>query len=198
MSSAFSDVSALSPKWRHALVARLLRSIAMAYGVGTDFGRDEIGQVDPDWSGAATPLRALLAAIAGDKQATQDTSAADIENWEGDWETLRSHEDRLCAEPDLCDRVFASKHEAFTAAYALATANTIPTPVQGARAQTRWSGRERRPEAYSARSTSPSVSISTRSLRSSSRTRSVAVSTFFRITTRSMRTTSFVITSRSS
>jgi len=46
---SINDVSALSPEWRHALVARLLRSIAMAYGVGTDLGRDEIGQVDLDW-----------------------------------------------------------------------------------------------------------------------------------------------------
>ncbi len=128
---SINDVSALSPEWRHALVARLLRSIAMAYGVGTDFSRDEIGQVDPDWSGAATPLRALLTATAGDKQAAQDTStAADIESWEGDWETLRGYEDRLCAEPDLCDRVFASKHEAFAAAYALATADITPTRLQ--------------------------------------------------------------------
>lgn len=127
---SIDDVSALSPEWRHALVARLLRSIAMAYGVGTDLGRDKIGQVDPDW-GAATPLRDLLTATAGAEQAAQDTStAADIGSWEGDWETLRGYEDRLCAEPDLCDRVFASKHEAFAAAYALATADITPTRLQ--------------------------------------------------------------------
>jgi len=103
----------------------------MAYGVGTDYGRDEIGQIDPDWSGAATPLRALLTATAGAKRAAPDIStAADIESWEGDWEELHGHEDRLCAEPDLCDRVFASKHEAFAAAYALATADITPTRLQ--------------------------------------------------------------------
>jgi hypothetical protein len=36
-SFSVEDVSGLSDQWRYALVARLIRSIAMAYGVSTDY-----------------------------------------------------------------------------------------------------------------------------------------------------------------
>lgn len=61
---SIDDVSRLSPEWRFALVARLLRSIAMAYGVGTDYAWDGIGQLDPHISNASIQLRKLLEATA--------------------------------------------------------------------------------------------------------------------------------------
>ena len=60
---SINDASALPPEWRCALVARLLRTIAMAYGAGTDYREDAIGQVSLDSDAAATHLRKLLRAI---------------------------------------------------------------------------------------------------------------------------------------
>ena len=58
---SIDDVAGLSSEWRSALVARLLRSIAMAYGVGTDYASDEIGDIkSDDRSTAAMPLREIL------------------------------------------------------------------------------------------------------------------------------------------
>jgi hypothetical protein len=116
------DIADLSPEWRHALIARLLRSIAMAYGVGTDYARDAIGEVNLDRTAAVTPVRELLAAIA--RGSHQDEPAnerhADLGDWTGDVEELRGQEDRLATDEDLCNRVFASKSEAFTTGLALA------------------------------------------------------------------------------
>jgi hypothetical protein len=61
---SIDDVSVLAPEWRHALVARLIRSIAMAYGVGTDYAEDRIGHIANDADAASTPLRAILASLA--------------------------------------------------------------------------------------------------------------------------------------
>lgn len=46
-------------------------------------------------------------------------AVANLENWTGDVEDLDGHEDELGIDPDLCERVFASKHEAFTAGFGL-------------------------------------------------------------------------------
>lgn len=56
------DPSGLTPEWRIALLARLLRTIAMAYGLRTDYD-DQIGMVILDDDAAATPLRQIIAAF---------------------------------------------------------------------------------------------------------------------------------------
>lgn len=61
---SIADISALATEWRYALTARVIRSIAMAYGVGTDYSTDEIGEVDcADTSAAGTVVRKLLQAV---------------------------------------------------------------------------------------------------------------------------------------
>jgi hypothetical protein len=54
----------LPDRWRFATVARLIRSIALAYGVGTDLGRDEVGTITQAPDALATPLRELVNAAA--------------------------------------------------------------------------------------------------------------------------------------
>jgi hypothetical protein len=54
------EVAELSPEWRLAYVARLLRSLAMAYGVSTDYARNEAGLVgENNEYGPAELLRGL-------------------------------------------------------------------------------------------------------------------------------------------
>ena len=43
-----------------------------------------------------------------------NTASPDPEAWEGDRDELLGAEDRLGSDPNLCDRTFCSKHEAFT------------------------------------------------------------------------------------
>ena len=43
----------------------------------------------------------------------------DLEAWEGALEKLEGHEDLLRADASLCERVFASKHEALLAGMTL-------------------------------------------------------------------------------
>jgi hypothetical protein len=115
------EASSLSVEWRFALVARLLRSIAMAYGVGIDYSGDRIGQVILEADVAATPLRELLAAVTPSRDYNNQPPppASNIEAWDGDVEELRNQEDRLLEDLQLCDRIFSSKHEAFAAGYTL-------------------------------------------------------------------------------
>ena len=70
----------------------------------------------------ATPVRQLLEATAPTPGAKLGIMpSADIDAWEGDVEELRGHEDSLTSDNDLCDRIFASKQEAFAAGYTLAS-----------------------------------------------------------------------------
>jgi hypothetical protein len=51
-----------------------------------------------------------------------DREPFDPDAWEGDLEELIGHEDLLeYSEGDLCDKLFASKHDAFTAGLFLAS-----------------------------------------------------------------------------
>ena len=40
---------------------------------------------------------------------------AELTSWEGDFDELHALRDRLADEPDSCERIFASKHEALLA-----------------------------------------------------------------------------------
>ena len=68
---AVGEPDNLPEEWRFRLVARLIRSIAMAYGIGTDYGTSEVGQVQLDQNVLATPLRELLQTLTerGDDEA---------------------------------------------------------------------------------------------------------------------------------
>ncbi len=44
----------------------------------------------------------------------------ELDAWQGDFDELAGHEQRLQADKELCDRVFASKHEAYLAGRYLA------------------------------------------------------------------------------
>jgi hypothetical protein len=110
------EASSLSVEWRFALVARLLRSIAMAYGVGTGYSGDRIGQVILEADVAATPLRELLAAVtpSRDQNNQPPPQTSNIEAWDGDVEELRNQEERLLEDMQLCDRIFSSYTVALT------------------------------------------------------------------------------------
>lgn len=54
------DPASLTPEWQIALLARLLTTIAMAYGLGTPYDH-QIGTVIMDDDAVATPLRLILA-----------------------------------------------------------------------------------------------------------------------------------------
>lgn len=45
---------------------------------------------------------------------------AEVAAWEGDFDELAGLEGRLSEDPDMCDRLFASKNEAFLAGRYLA------------------------------------------------------------------------------
>ena len=44
----------------------------------------------------------------------------DLSAWEGNFQELEQHGEELVTAPELCDRVFASKHEAYLAGRYLA------------------------------------------------------------------------------
>ena len=60
---------------------------------------------------------------------------AEPTSWEGDFDELPSLRNRLADEPDTCERVFASKHEALVAGMYIAAeqqTHSEPAPVDGA------------------------------------------------------------------
>jgi hypothetical protein len=136
----------LSAKDRSALLARLIRDVALNYGMGTEIG-DHLGHISDEPYNASSPARVLLALIdaanerrravarqreAGETKAfagerdpfelPHDTDDGDeaVLDWRGDIDELRPLTDELTSRPALCDRLFASKHDAFLAGLTLA------------------------------------------------------------------------------
>jgi hypothetical protein len=65
----------------------------------------------------------------------------DLTVWEGDFEELLGYEDKLLADPELCELLFASKHEALSAGFFIAgratwsdNASRAGSDLSGARA----------------------------------------------------------------
>jgi hypothetical protein len=55
------EIAELPADWTFALVARLLRTIALSYGLRTEFGPGPLGAVCSHPTHASTPVRRLLA-----------------------------------------------------------------------------------------------------------------------------------------
>jgi hypothetical protein len=57
-------------------------------------------------------------------------NAFDPQAWDGDATLLEPYVEQLCDDTDLCERTFASKHEAFTAGLYLGKAGAVAAEAQ--------------------------------------------------------------------
>lgn len=119
-----------SQHWRFAHVARLIRTISLWYGIETDDSRlpgqlvpalraqDPFAEPVREHDNVSLPLREMLSILQPSRNASE-RSDFDPDAWEGELEELRGRDVLFSDDPELAERTFASKSEAFTAGWYL-------------------------------------------------------------------------------